>query len=565
MAPQLSVIRPHRHAPPGPTGWSGRFQHLRGICSIPSLMCHIVYSTHSGGRNAVNLLDHLPALLRHWFAILVLGLLGTTLSAIATSTTTPQYRATATLFVSLQAPSDTVMLNEGNSFAQARVRSYAEVATSPRVTKPVVESLRLDMTPTELAGLISTEIPLDTVLLRITVTDTEPSRAARISNALAERFTEVIAEIERPARSDSSPVRLSTTEPAAVPTAPISPNVSVNLALGLATGLALGIGFALVRESRDTSVRSRRDLTDSLAGSLAGGVSPPVLGSVPHDARASKNPVAIDENAFSPRTEAFRLLRTSLRFLDLDRPPKIIAITSALPSEGKSSTSVNLAMALSELGAAVCLVDADLRRPGLASTLGLVQDAGLTTVLIGDAAVTDVLQSAGSLFFLSSGAVPPNPTEMLGSEQFRMVLRSLADNFDYVVVDTAPVLPVADVSVMASALDGYLLVARYGRTRRGQVASAVDALRCTGTAVLGTILNMTPTKGESEYYGYGYAAWQRAPRWLRRRPKRALRRATRGQTAPIRGFPTPPQTGRTGRDPLLAEKVGKENPPVESH
>jgi Mrp family chromosome partitioning ATPase len=151
-----------------------------------------------------------------------------------------------------------------------------------------------------------------------------------------------------------------------------------------------------------------------------------------------------------------------------------------------------------------------------------------------------------------------------------VVLRSLADSFDYVVVDTAPVLPVADVSVMASALDGYLLVARYGRTRRGQVADAVGTLRSTGTAVLGSVLNVTPGKGEGEYYGYGYATRQKAPRRRHPRPSRRPRRRERELMAPIRGFPTPDRTRPVGGDPLRQTTAkGNERPerisPVGNH
>ena len=471
----------------------------------------------------MNLLDHVPTLLRRWRAIVVLGTLGTALGALATSAAVPQYQATTTLFVSLQTTEDTVTLNEGNSFAQARVRSYAEAVSSPQVTEPVVESLDLDMTPAQLGDIISTEVPLDTVLLRISVTDTKPSRAARISNALAERFTEVIAEIERPAGSESSPVRLSVIEPATAPSAPTSPSLTLNLSLGLMVGLALGVSFAVARESRDSSVRGRHDLTDSLSAALPEGGVPPMLGSIPYDARASEYALASKENAFGPRTEAFRRLRTTLRFLDVDRRPKIIAVTSALPGEGKSSVAVNLAAAISELGASVCLVDADLRRPCLARTLGLVQDAGLTTAMIGQATMGEVLQSTDSFSVLTSGVIPPNPAETLASAQFRAVVRELADSFDHVVVDTPPVLPLADVPAMATALDGYLLVVRYGRTRRGQVADAVRALRCTPTTVLGSILNMAPAKGESEYYGYANGASQGAQRRLPRRLLGGLR------------------------------------------
>nr|WSY54803.1 polysaccharide biosynthesis tyrosine autokinase [Streptomyces sp. NBC_00886] len=479
----------------------------------------------------MDLPNYLRILARRWRAVVVLGLLGTVIGALAALVTTPQYRATSTLFVSLQDWDDTVKLNQGNSFAQARVRSYAEVVVSPQVTEPVVRALRLKMTPAQLAQKITTDVPLDTVLLKITVTDTTPSEAARLSNAVADRFAQVIADIERPAKARTSPVRLSVTEPAVKPSDPSSPNIATDVALGLAGGLVLASGFVFARESLDASMRSRADLTQCLV--QAGG--PAVLGSVTYDARTSDCPLATRDDAFGRRAEDFRRLRTGLQFVDIDNPPDIIAVTSALPGEGKTSISVNLAATLSEAGSSVCLVDADLRRPNVARTLGLVQDAGLTTVMIGRATLDQVMQSAGAFSVLTSGALPPNPAEMLGSEQFRAVVRSLAEKFDHVVVDTAPVLPVADTPAMAPAVDGYLLVARFAKTSRNQVADAVHALQGVGATMLGGILNMTSVKGDSDHYSYEYSyrpatassssRWARF--WDRRRP------------APINGLPTP--------------------------
>ncbi|MFG2022736.1 polysaccharide biosynthesis tyrosine autokinase [Streptomyces sp. NPDC048825] len=490
----------------------------------------------------MDLPDYLRVLARRWRAVVVLGLLGTVIGVLAALAATPQYRATSTLFVSLQDWSDTVQLNQGNSFAQARVRSYAEVVVSPKVTEPVVRGLRLKMTPSQLAEKITTEIPLETVLLKITVTDTKPSQAARLSNALADRFAHVIADIERPDKAASSPVRLSITKPAVKPSAPSSPNLPVNVALGLAAGLVLGTGLAFAREALDTSVRGRDDLTQCLA--QAGG--PALLGSVAYDARASQCPVATDDDAFGRRAEDFRRLRTSLQFVDIDHPPKIIGVTSALPGEGKTSISVNLAAMLADAGSSVCLVDADLRRPNVARTLSLVQDAGLTTVMIGQAAPEQVMQSTGAFSVLTSGALPPNPVEMLGSEQFREVLRSLADKFDHVVVDTAPVLPVADTTAMAAAVDGYLLVARFAKTSRSQVADAVRTLHRVGATMLGGILNMASTKGDKEHYSYEYSY----------RPANASRRWgrfwDRYRPAPIGGLPGP---SRPAAPPVHARPV----------
>lgn len=448
----------------------------------------------------MDLRDYLRVLARRWRVMAVLTLLGTGLGALTTYMATPEYQAGTTLFVSMHDQTDTSQLNQGNVFIQARVQSYAEMAASPLVTRPVVKALKLPVSPEQLASRITATAGLDTVLVRISVTDTEPIRAARISNAVAERFAEMVSGLERPAGSKTSPVKLSVTQPATTPGAPISPRPLVNLAFGLLCGIVLGIGCAVLRESLDTSVRTRQALADLVPGADG----PPVLGSIVHDSHNARQLVAAREDVHGLRAEGFRQLRTNLRFVDVDRPPKVIAVTSALPGEGKTSVAVNLAAALAESGAKVCLVDTDLRRPTAARALGLVADAGLTTCLIGQAHVQQVLQSAGTFTVLTSGPVPPNPAELLGSEQFGTVLSTLSEEFDSIVIDTSPVLPVADTSVMAPVVDGYVLVVRAARTGRSQVVAALDALRRGGTPVLGTVLNMAPTKGEGKAYGYAY-------------------------------------------------------------
>ncbi|NWF24836.1 polysaccharide biosynthesis tyrosine autokinase [Streptomyces sp. PKU-EA00015] len=430
-----------------------------------------------------------------------MALLGAAAGVLASGIATPQYRATTTLFATIQSGDDTSQLYQGNSFTQARVQSYADIVASPQVTEPVVESLKLNMTPSELGSRISAEAPVNTVLVRLTVTDTRAARAARISNAVADRFAQVITELESPdGDMAESPVRLTVVQPAAVPPAPSSPKTTLNVALGLAVGMLLGLGIGVALETVDTSMRDSK----ALAECLAAAAGPPVLSSIVHDSRASRRPVSLRDDTHSPRAEGFRKLRVNLQFAEVGRPPKVIAVTSPLPREGKSSVSVNLAATLAEEGARVCLIDCDLRRPSVHSALGLVRDAGLTTVLVGKAGVREVLQSAGSFSVLTSGMIPPNPTQILGSAQFASVLHDLAEDFDHIVVDTPPVLPFADTPAMAQAVDGYLLVARAGRTSRGQILDALRILERVNVPVLGAVLNAAPARGDGEAHGYAY-------------------------------------------------------------
>lgn len=449
----------------------------------------------------MDLHQYLRVLSRRWRVIALVALLGTATGVFTSVVATPEYQATSTLFASLQGGDDTSQLNQGNAFTQARVQSYADIVASPEVTRPVVKALRLNMTPSELGERVSAEAPVNTVLVRLTVTDTRAARAARISNAVADRFARVIRELESPdGDMAESPVRLTVIQPATVPSSPSSPKTTLNVALGLAVGLVLGLAIGVALETVDTSMRDSKALAECLAA--AGG--PPVLSSIVHDSRASRRPVSLRDDTHSTRAEGFRKLRVNLQFAEVGKPPKVIAVTSPLPREGKSSVSVNLAATLAEEGSRVCLIDCDLRRPSVHSALGLVRDAGLTTVLVGKAGVREVLQSAGSFSVLTSGMIPPNPTQILGSAQFASVLQDLAEDFDHIVVDTAPVLPFADTPAMAQAVDGYLLVARAGRTSRGQVLDALRILERVNVPVLGAVLNGAPARGDGEAHGYVY-------------------------------------------------------------
>ena len=182
-------------------------------------------------------------------------------------------------------------------------------------------------------------------------------------------------------------------------------------------------------------------------------------------------------------------------------------MTSSLPGEGKTNTAANLALSLAEAGVNTCLVDADLRRPCVARTFGVVQDAGLTTVLIGRAALDEVMQQGpGGLAILASGAVPPNPTELLASDRMGETLRQLAQRYEAVVVDTAPLLPVADTVGLAPLTQGALLVVRASKTSRDQVRTAAEALQAVGVRTLGTVFSMAPAgkvKAYGAYGGYG--------------------------------------------------------------
>lgn len=450
----------------------------------------------------MDLRDYLRIASKHWRLVALFTVLALGASIVATLAVTPMYQARAQLFVSAQlGETDISQLAQGSTFSQQRVKSYADIVDSERVTQPVVDQLDLPLTADELAGRVSASAPLDTVLINVDVTDESPTRAAAIANAVGFQFVQVVRDLEAAPDAKRSPVRVSVVRRADVSTTPVSPRTKVNLALGLLVGLALGIGVAMLRETLDTTVKPDGDLADS------GGF--PVLGRIGYDAVARKNPLVVQADPHGARAEAFRQLRTSLQFVDIDHKPRSIVVTSSLPDEGKSTTAANLAITMAQAGLRVVLVEGDLRRPRLAEYLGLEGATGLTSVLVGSADLHDVLQpwGDGNLKVLPSGPIPPNPSELLGSQHMLKLLKHLEEIADIVLVDAPPLLPVTDAAVLSALADGALVVCRVGKTRREQLRRAVEALASVDARLLGIVLNMAPTKGPHAYsYGYRYTA-----------------------------------------------------------
>lgn len=411
----------------------------------------------------------------------------------------PAYTATLELYVSAQTTDNTQTAYQGGLLSQQRVKSYVELVGSTRVSEEVLHQLRLPGTPEELAGRISASSSLDSVLIHVAVTGGSPAQVADIANSVGRVVVDLVDELEKPSKPNADPpVRVRIVRPASVPTAPSTPGLPVMLAIGLLAGLVAGTGAALGRNLLDTSVKSPEQLREVATA--------PNLGVISFDPAVRKRPLTLQEEPQSARAEAFRQLRTNLQFLDVDNRHKVVAISSPLPADGKTTTTLNLAVALASGGQKVLVVEADLRRPTGAAVLGLEGAVGLTSVLSGKVRIEQAIQSWGAgIDVLASGPLPPNPSELLASNHMKLVLRDVRAWYDMVLIDTPPLLPVTDAAAVAPATDGVLLVARHHRSTRDQVRRAVEALQAVGAPVLGTVLTMAPASGPRAYAHYGAA------------------------------------------------------------
>ncbi|GHH76494.1 polysaccharide biosynthesis tyrosine autokinase [Promicromonospora soli] len=446
----------------------------------------------------MGIIDYVRIARKRW-AFIVAPALACLLVVLAYSYSQPPlYTAQSLVFVSFSSAQTTTELNAGATYVQRQVVSYTNLVGAERVLDPVVEELGLDTGTTALRKRVTAESPADTVLIQISATDEEPVLAAKISDAVAQNLAKEVAELETPVGEETSPVRLEVVRNAVVPTAPSAPNIRLNVAIALITGLMLGAGLAALREILDTRVRSEEEvaaLTDTA-----------VVGRIPLDESAQDHPLVVQSSPHHARSEAFRRLRTNLQFLDLEGGPQAIVVVSSVPNEGKSTTAINLAITLADADARVLLIDADLRRPSIANYLGIEGSVGLTTVLIHRAELQDVVQPWGSagLFVVPSGAVPPNPAELVGSRRMAKLIEQVREQYDYVIIDTPPLLPVTDAALMAKMTSGALMVTGSGLVRRDQLLQSLGSLGAVNARVLGIVLNKVNRDTGGYNYGYEY-------------------------------------------------------------
>ncbi|XNY99388.1 polysaccharide biosynthesis tyrosine autokinase [Micrococcus luteus] len=442
----------------------------------------------------MDLQQYLQTFRKYWRSILAVLLLCTGAAVAFTYVQTPKYSSTSSALIAVDTAASAGELSSGAIYAERQVSSFVALADSALVLEPVIDELGLDVTPQALRSRVSVSAPAGTSIVDVTVTDTNAGRASEIANAITASLKNVTSDVVPTGPDGDEIVTVTVVEPATESSRPVSPRPVLNIALGLIAGLVLGLGQALVRRLLDSRIRTRDDLEDI--------TDAPVLATVVHHKGSSKAAHARGKAGASG--ESYRKLRTAVGFVALggERRSSIV-VTSSVQGEGKTETSTNLAKVLAEAGARVLLVDADLRRPQVGVRLGLDDELGLSDVLTGRADLNDVMLSVDDLSVLTAGTVPPNPSELLGSEAMAELLALLETHFEYVILDAPPLLPVTDAAILSHQAGGAVVVARSGVARQNQLTEALSILEAADASVYGTVLNDVPVSqvdGYSQYY-----------------------------------------------------------------
>jgi succinoglycan biosynthesis transport protein ExoP len=476
---------------------------------------------------------------RWW--VVAFTLLGLAISVSLSLTATKQYTATAQLLVQSVGTDNLASGADSSDLTSVDVETELQLVTSAQVQSQV--RAKLGSAP----GISATQVG-ETNVIAVTAVSSDAARAATIANTYARAFVSwstattignlavaegqlkgqidalgkeisrlpdassaqatalsnqqavlkgQLAQLQVAGSTASSGLELVT--PATEPTSPSSPKPAQDALLGVLAGLVLGLGAAFFRDSLDDTLTSGEAI-ERVSGA-------PVLATVPivpsWRKKAGRALVAANDPTSQP-AEAYRSLRTSLQFARQDRPLRTLLVTSPSAGDGKTATVVNLGAVFAHAGARAVLVSCDLRRPGFGQFFPPDEHPELSSVLIGERSLESALTPVSGvegLWVLGTRSIVANPTEMLGSNRMRSVVAQLAEHFDIVLIDSPPVLPVADALILSGYADAVVLVAAAGRTRRAELRRTMEKLAQASAPVVGIVLNKASGQGRNGYYG----------------------------------------------------------------
>jgi capsular exopolysaccharide synthesis family protein len=474
----------------------------------------------AGDEYTLSVGEYLRVIRRRWWVILVAAAVLTGLAVGFSFIQTPMYEASIKILVGQERGTNETPVSVYD--LEALSRTMANGVTSRPVAEAVIRQQNLQTTPEGLLERLSVEQIEGTQFIQVTYRDPSPQGAQQIANAVGDVFSRQVSEVS----PSASAITATVWERAIVPDEPVSPKPVRNGLLALVLGLMLGVGLAFLLEFLDDSWDSPEEL-ERVSGAPTFGIVPGFsVARTNKEGKAAQSPLTtglrragsvaeLDGLAgrlvtvldpTSAAAEAYRTLRTNLLYgTFMDEPPKVIVLTSPGPGEGKSTTCANLGVVLAQAGKDTLILDCDLRKPVMHKFFSLRNLHGIVDVLVGERSPQESWKEpVEGLKVVPVGTVPPNPTELLGTRRFSELLASFREEFNYVLVDAAPVGLVSDPAILATQGDGVLLVSDAQNTRKGSVRQAVRSLEAVGANVLGTVMNNVKASEGSYLYHSDY-------------------------------------------------------------
>ncbi len=428
--------------------------------------------------------------------ILIAGLLVGALLGFGYSLLQPRvYTSASTGYVTVGDGAGIGDVISGSTAAKEKAAAYIPLIKSGAVAREIIaNNPEMGLTEGEVRSNLNATLDNSSALIYVTATSSTPEAAQALANSSLTAVAKVVNDLE-----GSSTVRVIPLEDASLNPSPVSPNTQRLVLIGAGIGLGAVLAAIFLRRVIDTKLRTRDDATKATNAGI--------LGVLPISEELTEEKILLT-NSDHISQEAIRQIRTNLRFVNIDDPVRSMIVTSAEPGEGKSTVSTSIARALADTGEPVIIIDGDLRRPTIAKKFKIDSKVGLTQVLAGQVELANAVRQFEDtqLFILPAGRIPPNPSELLGSEKMRQLVKELSHEF-IVIVDVPPVLPVTDATLMSTAVDGVVLVGSVGKTRKENLAEAANSLRKVKANVLGVVINRAPRTGlGNTYYGFAYTS-----------------------------------------------------------
>lgn len=404
----------------------------------------------------------------------------------------PKYEASTTLMAGKPSGNqfqggreyDDLMINE------KLVHTYATLIRSKDVSENVITNLGLGISFKKFSKKINVDLVENTEIIKIMVIDKNPNTAAEIANETADVFIDSVREF-----MDIESIQII--DRAEIPDKPIRPRPILNMAIGGVLGIMIGVFTTFILEYLDQSIKTPEDVEKYLKLSN--------LGAIPKVDSKEINLISLVDPK-SPITEAFRTLRTNIQFSNIDKDLQTLVITSSTRSEGKSTIATNIAGTIAQDNKRVLLIDCDLRKPRIHRIARVINTEGLTNILAGENTMDEVsfmYQRLENLHMLTTGPIPPNPSELLGSKKMKGFIEEIKKEYDIIILDCPPVGIVTDAAILSNIVDGVILVAAVAETNIDDVVRTKELLDKANANIIGTVLNKVPIGGRSQYkYGY---------------------------------------------------------------
>ena len=459
----------------------------------------------------------LHILLKYWLIILCSAILGGILGWIFNKWVfEPVYESTKTVFAweSNESEIKNIAAKVQDIDANTRlVNDYKEIITSRKVQKAVSALVKEKFPDGKYTYKVNSDLQRNTRIIRITAYCSNPAVAQFVADTTADVFIKTVQEI-------MNLKNIKIIDVAELPEAPVKPRLPINIMVGLMLGLLVAVAITSARELLDWTIKIPEEIPDRLNKNVIGTIPEGTASRNKTDTNHNQDNVSrtfVTENKHSAVAEAFKMLRTNIEFsIPGKKKSKVIMFTSSLPGEGKTTVVSNLALSMCESGKKVMLIDCDLRKPFTHKFFKVDNSNGVVSVIVGKASIQEVVHKNvwnSGLDLISSGPIPPNPTELLMADAYKQLLSELSQHYDYVFIDTPPTLNMADTAIIGSLVDATMLIITAGKTRIEIIKRCIRQLHQTNIEVSGILLNRFNIEAikYNYYYKYHYHAYYLSP------------------------------------------------------